>query len=63
MKSIHIGVGGAGAGWIEQVSSSQNWEIAALVDTNAAVLEVSGDQQGIPQNKRFVDFVGIHYRR
>jgi predicted dehydrogenase len=53
MKSIHIGVGGAGAGWIEQVSASTDWEIAALVDTQVAVLEAAGEQQGLPESRRF----------
>ena len=53
MKSIHIGVGGAGAGWIEQVSGSTDWEIAALVDTDVAVLEAAGEHRGVPESRRF----------
>lgn len=53
LRVIQVGVNGWGATWVPRVVASPLWEMAALVDIDAAALAEAGETHGIDAGRRF----------
>lgn len=54
LRLIECGVGGIGADWLRNyTSTSPDFEIAAIVDVSEAALHKAGEEAGIAENLRF----------
>ena len=54
LRLIQCGIGGFGSSWLhDYVVTSPDFEVAAVVDTNAAILDEQADKAGIPAAVRF----------
>lgn len=53
LKIIQVGLGGWGWSWIDIALRSTHWELAAIVDLNAKLLEEAGEHYGIARDKAF----------
>ncbi len=59
LQLIQAGVGGFGGGWVRNhTSQSPDFELAAIVDVNEAMLQAVGDELSIPPERRFTRLEG-----